>query len=145
MAVVRWTPARSLRGDAFDRFFDGLVGSTVGREAAAINPSIRVWEAADAYTVQMVVPGLDRETLDIQAAPQGLSIAGKLTFPVPEGVTVRHSEFTSSEFRRTLQLATQIKSDAVRAHYTDGLLTITLPKLESQRVVKVQLEDTAEN
>jgi HSP20 family protein len=64
-------------------------------------------------------------------------------YPVPEGVTVRHSEYGNGEFRRIIQLATQVRSEAVKANYNDGILTIHLPKIESQRVVKVRLEGDA--
>ncbi|AGY58930.1 Hsp20/alpha crystallin family protein [Gloeobacter kilaueensis] len=144
MAIVRYSPAReigSLRNDMMDRVFNGFFGPLSNRD---FTPAIRVWESPEAYTVQAVVPGLERDSLDIQAAPHGLSISGKFSFAVPEEVTVRHSEYGDGEFRRTLQLSTQIRSEGVKASYTDGILTITLPKIESQRVVKVKLDDVAQ-
>lgn len=137
MSVVRWNPVRnSLNSEMVDRLLDGFMN----RDTISSTPAVRVWEEAEAYTVQAIVPGLERESLDIQAAPNGLSIAGKFNYPVPEGVTVRHSEYGNGEFRRMIQLATQIRSEAVKANYNDGILTIHLPKIESQRVVKVRLE-----
>ncbi len=137
MSVVRWNPVRnSLNSEVVDRLLDGFMS----RDTVSSTPAVRVWEEAEAYTVQAIVPGLDRESLDIQAAPNGLSITGKVNYPVPEGVTVRHSEYGNGEFRRMIQLATQIRSEAVKANYNDGILTIHLPKIESQRVVKVRLE-----
>jgi HSP20 family protein len=137
MSVVRWNPVRnSINSEMVDRLLDGFMG----RDTVSSTPAVRVWEEAEAYTVQAIVPGLERESLDIQAAPNGLSIAGKVNYPVPEGVTVRHSEYGNGEFRRMIQLATQIRSEAVKASYNDGILTIHLPKIESQRVVKVRLE-----
>jgi HSP20 family protein len=137
MSVVRWNPVRnSINSEMVDRLLDGFMG----RDTISSVPAVRVWEDAETYTVQAIVPGLDRESLDIQAAPNGLSITGKFNYPVPEGVTVRHSEYGNGEFRRMIQLATQVRSEAVKANYNDGILTIHLPKIESQRVVKVRLE-----
>ncbi|BAC90644.1 HSP20 family heat shock protein [Gloeobacter violaceus PCC 7421] len=144
MVMMRFNPDRdidALRSDMIDRVFGGLLGPLSGRD---LSPAIRVWESPEAFTVQALVPGLDRESLDIQAAPYGLSMGGKIRFAAPEGVTVRHSEFGNGEFRRTLQLATQIRSEAVQAGYSDGILTVTLPKVESQRVVKVKLAETVD-
>lgn len=141
MAIVRFNPSRemdSLRSE-MDRLFDGFFSTGNNRDAA---PVIRVWENAEAFTVQAIVPGLDRNSLDIQAGAYGVTFGGKFVFPVPEGVTVRHSEYGSGEFRRTLQLATQVRPDQVKASYADGLLNITLPKSEAARVVKVKLDDT---
>lgn len=144
MATTRWNPSREIdtTRSEFDRLFDGVFGPSAGRGSS---PAIRVWEDAASYTVQAIVPGLDRESLDIQAAPNGLSFGGKVHFALPEGVTVRHSEYGNGEFRRTLQFAAQIRSEHVRANYADGLLTVVLPKTDAQRVIKVMLEGDQTN
>jgi HSP20 family protein len=144
MAIARWNPAReidTLRGE-MDRLVDSFLSPAANR---GYTPAIRVWESAESYTVQAIVPGLDRNSLDIQAAPNGLSLSGKVHFALPEGVTVRHSEYGNVEFRRTLQFAAQIRSDEVKASYSDGILTVVLPKTDAQRVVRVALDAGSEN
>jgi len=129
--LSRYNPMRDI-----DSIFDEFFGPSMSRSPF---PSIRVWEANDNYSVQALVPGLDRQSLEIEASPNGLTIQGRINFNVPDGVVVRHTEFRNTEFRRTLQLATQIQTENVQAQYQDGVLTVTLPKAESARVRRVNL------
>jgi HSP20 family protein len=52
-----------------------------------------------------------------------------------------HSEFYYGKFERTIGLPVPVQNSKVKADFTDGVLTLTLPKLEEavNRVVKVNL------
>ena len=52
-----------------------------------------------------------------------------------------HSEFHYGKFKRTISLPVPVQNDKVEAEYKNGILTLTLPKVEEvvNRVVKVNL------
>ncbi len=105
---------------------------------------LQVWESAEAYTVHLLIPGADRESLNIEAGPQQLSVSGEIKLSGPAGAELRYQEVEAKPFQRSLRLARRIQPEKVAATYNDGILSLTLPKAETARVVKVQLGTTGE-
>jgi HSP20 family protein len=61
----------------------------------------------------------------------------------PEGVkpeAYHRSERSAGRFLRTLELPTDIDSEKVKATYTDGILTVTLPRPEAAKPKRIQVE-----
>jgi len=54
---------------------------------------------------------------------------------------VTRSEFRYGKFQRVIPLTSQIQKDKVQAEYKNGVLTVTLPKAESEKnkVIKVNI------
>jgi HSP20 family protein len=104
------------------------------------SPLLQLWETETEYLLRMLIPGADQESLTIEAGPQSLSINGAVNLPSPGEATLRYREFFNQSFSRSVQFAEQIDTEAVLANYTDGILTVTLPKSNTSRVVKVQLQ-----
>ncbi|MCF2970450.1 Hsp20/alpha crystallin family protein [Synechococcus sp. Nb3U1] len=100
---------------------------------------LQVWESAEAYTIHLLIPGADRESFNIEAAPHQLLISGEIKLSGPAGAELRYQEVEAKPFQRSLKLARRIQPEKVSAIYNDGILSLTLPKAETARVVKVQL------
>ncbi|MFT0812939.1 Hsp20/alpha crystallin family protein [Synechococcus sp. OH20] len=100
---------------------------------------LQVWESGEAYTVQLWAPGADRERFHIEATAQQLSISGEIQVHGPEGAELLYQEVEAQPFQRTLKLSKTIQPEKVSATYRDGILTLTLPKADAARVVKVQV------
>ncbi|HIK20146.1 MAG TPA: Hsp20/alpha crystallin family protein [Synechococcus sp. M44_DOE_062] len=109
------------------------------RSRSLLPTPLQVWESGAAYTVQLWVPGADRERFNIEATAQQLSISGEIQVHGPEGAELRHQEVEPQPFQRILKLAHRIQPEKVSATYRDGILTLTLPKADAARVVKVQV------
>ncbi|MCJ2542044.1 Hsp20/alpha crystallin family protein [Thermostichus vulcanus] len=105
---------------------------------------LQVWESAEAYTVHLLIPGADRESLNIEAAPHQLSVSGEIKLSGPAGAELRYQEVEGKSFQRSLKLARRIQPEKVAATYTDGILSLTLPKAEAARAVKVQVSAPGE-
>lgn len=128
-----------------DRVFQAPNGSRYQPQAQqhhqVATPAVQVWETPEAYTVALILPGLDRETLDIEASSNLLKVRGKTAFGSPEAGELRYAEFKNVEFQRNVKLSQGIKTEAVTAEYTDGVLTLSLPKVDVPRSIKVQLQN----
>ncbi|MEN9224721.1 MAG: Hsp20/alpha crystallin family protein [Thermostichus sp. HHBFW_bins_43] len=118
-------------------------GSLRESHPSHFSPALQVWETSENYTVQLLIPSADRNSLDIEATPHQLGIKGEMKLPTLQG-ELRYQEIQPGSFQRIIKLQRRIQPEAVTAHYTDGLLTITLPKAETARVVKVQVGTTGE-
>lgn len=129
-----------------DRVFHAPNGGRYQPQAQAqvqhpvATPAVQVWETKETYTVALILPGLERESLDIEASSNLLKVSGKTAFRMPQDGELRYAEFKNVEFQRNIKLSQGIKTEAVTADYTDGVLTISLPKVDVPRSVKVQLQ-----
>lgn len=110
-----------------------------GRSRSFLPTPLQVWESGEAYTVQLWVPGANRERFHIEATAQQLSISGEIQVHGPEGAELRYQEVEPQPFQRILKLARHIQPEKVSATYRDGILTLTLPKADAARVIKVQV------
>ena len=145
MTIVRWNPARDI--DALQRelnhlFEDVFPATNRLQGVSGFTPVAELEETAEAYYLRVELPGINKEALDIQVTAEAVSISGDRHSPAvaEENSTVR-SEFRYGSFQRVFATPGRINHQAVAADYTDGILTLTLPKAEEEKnkVVKVNL------
>ena len=98
---------------------------------------INIREEDDAYVLSALVPGLKAEDLNIQVLEDVLHIEGEYKAD-EQNYVVR--ELPSGSFTRTLRLPSVIDADHVEAKIADGVLTLTLPKAESARPKKINIQ-----
>ena len=94
-------------------------------------PKVNIRETKDAYFVDMAVPGLKKNDFHIDIDNKVLSISAEIeenSEQQEENFTRR--EFGYSSFKRSFSLPETVKEDAIKAEYTDGVLSIHLPKKE---------------
>ncbi|WP_193195584.1 Hsp20/alpha crystallin family protein [Nostoc sp. MG11] len=163
MALMRWNPFRDIerlepfreieRLDPFreidtlqrqmNRLFDRLV-STDGEERTGFNfiPAAELKETDDAIHLRLEVPGLEAKDVNVEATPESVSISGERRYESKtEENGVTRSEFRYGKFQRVIPLPSLIQNDKVQAEYKNGILSLTLPKAESEkhRAVKVNV------
>ena len=92
-------------------------------------PAIDVYETPDRYVVAAELPGLTREQIELAMADSQLTIRGQRVERGADGVHYHQVERGHGAFARTFAFNDKIDVDAVTADLTDGVLTITLPKI----------------
>ncbi len=124
--------------DLFDSFFRGLDRPFAGYKAW---PAIDVAEEENAIVVRAEVPGCKAEDIDISVYGNTLTISGekKLSEEKKEK-GYYHVESTYGSFRRELTLPTDVDQDKIDATCKDGVLSITLPKAEKAKAVKIKVK-----
>lgn len=124
--------------DLFDGFFRGLDRPFAGYKAW---PAIDVAEQDDAIIVRAEVPGTKPDDIDISVYGNTLTISGeKKETKEEKNKGYYHVESTYGSFRRDVGLPTDVDSAKVEAAYKDGVLTITLPKAEVSKAVKIKVK-----
>jgi len=129
----------------FDRMFDEFWRrpfSTVwGREhlwpshaLATQMPYLDVIEDKDTLLVKAEVPGLSKDDLEVIVAGSTLTIRGEKK----KEEKLEHGDYLYSErlfgnFRRSIELPTEVKTDKVEASFKNGVLEVRLPKIEDAK------------
>ena len=94
-------------------------------------PYVDVIDSDNEYVVKAELPGLKKETLNIQVGTNELSLAAESNVETEEkGKTYLHRERAFSTFRRNIGFAESIDTKKVTASMAEGILEVKLPKLE---------------
>ena len=97
-------------------------------------PSIDVSEDADKFTVKADLPGVPREDVKLSIDDGVLTIEGeRKTDEESKSVNYHRIERVYGRFSRSLNLGMSLNADLINAAYNNGILTITLPKLEKAK------------
>ncbi len=101
-----------------------------------IAPIATVMENNDGYTLQIEMPGVNKEGLEMWVENNELNIIGRRSLPQVQG-TIIHRESRRENFRRTFELDPSIDSSKINARIEQGVLTLTLPKAEQVKPRKI--------
>jgi HSP20 family protein len=123
--------------DLFDGFFRGLDRPFLGYKGW---PAIDVTDNDNAVIVRAEVPGCKAEDIDVSVYGNTLTISGEKKETKQEKEKgYYYQESTYGNFRRKINLPTEVDPDKIEADYNDGVLSITLPKAEKTKAVKVKV------
>jgi HSP20 family protein len=113
-------------------------GATNGERAPEqfIAPPATVLENADGYTLEVEMPGVNKETLEMWVENNELTIVGRRSMPTVEGTLV-HRESRPENFRRSFELDPSIDAAKIGAKIEQGVLSLTLPKAEQVKPRKI--------
>lgn len=92
-------------------------------------PAVDLVEREDAYTLNMDVPGMTREDLEIEVIGRSVVVTGSRSSEQEEqGDAWRHAERSFGTFSRSLELPFDIDPSTVNARVANGELCITIAK-----------------
>lgn len=141
MALARWNPTTDLNlfRNQMDRLFDQITGDTPV-DSFQWGPAIELSDAGDNLILKAQLPGLNHDDIDVSASRDSVTISGEYRYEQDNGRTYG-SEFQYGQFSRTVRLPVGIKQDQVQADYTNGILSLYLPKVEEavNRQVKINI------
>ena len=117
-----------LFGDVFDR---GLRP----RRREGFSPAVDVYYLTDPprAVVKADLAGISPEDLELEIKGRELVLAGRRRPDEADGRVYQQVEIEHGAFRRTVSLGVEVDSEAARALYQDGLLTVELPVLARPR------------
>ncbi len=117
--------------DEIDRMFDRMTRGFDGSPGrGARTTPIDLAEYDDELVIVVDLPGFDSEDIDVTLEGDRLTIAAIQEDEIDEsnGAYI-HRERRSSSVRRTVTLPVEVQEDTASATYTNGVLTVTLPKV----------------
>jgi HSP20 family protein len=101
-----------------------------------ITPVASVVEGGDVYMLNVEMPGVNKEGMEISVENNELTIIGRRSLPQIEA-TLIHRESRPENFRRAFELDPSIDLSKISARIDQGVLTLTLPKAEQVKPRKI--------
>ncbi len=114
----------------FDSFFNRPAIVRYQKPATQV-PAVNVKEDEGAYYLHMAAPGLKKENFNLSLEQNKLMISFKQEEKTEEQFsTYTRQEFGFEAFERSFRLPKNVNTEGISATYTDGILNVTLPKVE---------------
>jgi len=124
-----------------DDLFHTFLGHWPAFFEQKIWPAIDIEEDDNAITVKAEVPGCKADDIEISIHGNTLTLSGeKKQVEEKKGKSYYHLERSYGSFRRDLNIPADIDPEKVEATCTDGVLSITLPKAEKAKPIKVKVK-----
>ena len=139
MTLQRWEPFRDLRRieNTADRFWRGFGVEQRGGWAVPLD----VIQDGDNFVVQGTLPGVKPEDIKVTIEDGVLNISGESKLGREEqngNYLIR--ERRSGKFRRVLRLPESVDADTAETTYENGVLTVTLPKIEAKKAKRLEVK-----
>ena len=122
-----------------------VIGDMVGRTGEESNltpwaPAVDIYETEHELVVKVDLPDVNPQDLDIHVENNLLTIRGERKFEnkVKEENYLR-IERSYGSFSRTFSLANSVNSEAIKADYQNGVLTLSIPKREEAKPKQIKV------
>ncbi|MBN1585916.1 MAG: Hsp20/alpha crystallin family protein [Candidatus Omnitrophica bacterium] len=113
----------------------GVEGLSFSPRGGFFDPDVEIQETKGAYTVKVDLPGMEKDKIDVQVTDNVLRISGERdrteeSRNEDEGNYFYRSERTFGSFSRQIPLPENVDTLKAKAEYKNGVLLVTLPKLQ---------------
>ena len=138
----RWDP---FRGPFPDTQLSRLFNDFFGRVSQEQNlttwaPAVDIFEGQHELVVKADLPDIKPEELDIRVENNILTIRGERKFEKKaEEKNYLRVERAYGSFARSFSLANTVKTEAIKADYQDGVLTLSIPKREEAKPKQIKV------
>jgi HSP20 family protein len=118
--------------EAMDRLFDDAFTRPISlRDGGWSSPAIDMFQTADEVVVRAALPGFSANDVQINVTGDLLTIRGELKHEAENKERSWHiREHRWGSFERSVNLPTAVVADKASADFSNGILTISLPKAE---------------
>ena len=145
-SITRWEPFRNLSTlqNQFNRLFEpNFPGRPENSELTTWAPAVDIYETENELVIKADLPEITEKELDVRVENNMLTIRGERRFEekVKEDNYLR-IERTYGSFSRSFSLPNTVNTEAIKAEYKNGVLTVTLPKRAEMKPKQVKINVT---
>jgi HSP20 family protein len=137
MTVQRFDPFQEFRRHILEAFGDKTDATP---NLSSFTPSVSVRETDATYLISLDLPGVDKDAIAVDLKDNAIAISGERKFENE----VREEDYYRLEsrygrFERRFSLPDNADADAIEAAYKNGVLTLTLPKVQSKGAKQISI------
>ena len=96
-------------------------------------PTADIYETQDALTVILEMPGVEKGNVSVRVEEGLLQVEGRLDLNKYQGLQPLHTEYNVGHYARSFQLSSKIDQTKIAAALNDGVLSLTLPKIQEAK------------
>ena len=103
-------------------------------------PTADIYEAQDALFVILEMPGVEKTNVDVRVEDSVLHVEGRLDFSKYQNLQPVYTEYNIGHYSRSFRLSSKIDQNNIRAELKDGVLALTLAKIEEAKPRAIQVQ-----
>jgi HSP20 family protein len=143
--ISRWTPFHlSTLQNEVNRLFEGSLPARGDNSAlTAWTPFVDIYETENELVIKADLPDMNEKELDIRVENNTLTIRGERKFEQ----TVKEDNYLRIErnygsFSRSFGLPNTVNTEAIKADYKNGVLSVELPKSAESKPKQIKVNVT---
>ncbi len=147
MALIRWDPFREMSAlqERMNRLFSDVRAQAPVRGEEIVQgawiPAVDIFETNEAIVLKAELPGITAQDISVEVKDNTLTLKGEKKFEKEVKEENYHRvERSHGSFQRAFTLPGTIHQEKVKAKFKDGILEITLPKVEEAKPKQVKVE-----
>ncbi len=142
MALARYRqPQTDIFGKNFSDIMDEFFNDAVATRKNTFAPKIDISETEKQYVIDVALPGMRKEDINLDLEKGRLTISGERKFEQEDnGKTYHRVESHYGSFTRSFQLPDDVKEDTINASYKDGILNVSIDKSEEKMKKQIDIK-----
>jgi HSP20 family protein len=142
MTISLWNPETNVPSarQVAQQLFDQGVWWPMRHEHGTLSTPMDVYTDGDGYVVEVALPGVKPEEIDIQLTGNMLTISGEFTSAAPEGRRYLMCQRQTGPFQKSLALPDAADSAQITATFEHGVLRLEVPKSEASKPKRIALK-----
>ena len=127
-------------GHDLEGLFDQLFYPTNGKKRRNWAPPVSVWEEENLFGVDIELPGVSMDDVEVTFDKGQLNIEAKRERPNQDGRNYRHDERFWGEMSRSIKVPDTVDAESIKASYSQGQLQVRLQKRPEVLPRKIQVK-----
>ena len=145
-SVIRWNRLRNLSNlqEQVNQLFESASPAQTENSAlTAWAPAVDIHETENELVLKADIPGVNEKDIDVRVENNTLTVRGERSFnkEVKEDNYLR-IERTYGSFSRSFGLPNTVNTEAIKAEYKNGVLTVEMPKRAESKPKQVKINVT---
>ncbi|MCU7694120.1 Hsp20/alpha crystallin family protein [Haoranjiania flava] len=125
-----------------NNLFEEIFGNTSPNwtKSEGLLPLVNIAEDDNAYYIEVVAPGLQKSDFGVKVEKGLLVVSYEKKSQEQTGKKYHKKDYALNSFRRSFNVEKTIDINRIEAKYEDGILVLTLPKMEEEKQVQTTIE-----
>jgi HSP20 family protein len=102
-------------------------------------PVTDIFETDHALTVVLEMPGVGKDSVEVDVENDVLTIAGRIDLSKYDGLQPLYTEYNIGNYSRSFQLSSKIEQTGIKAEMKDGVIMLVLPKAEKAKPRRISV------
>ena len=103
-------------------------------------PKADIHETKQGAVLYIDLPGVHKNSLDIDVDDNVLTIKGRVELKTPDGLNPTYMDVHAGAYKRKFTLSAELDSSKIDASLTDGVLKLEIPRSEKHKPRKIEVK-----